>query len=264
MRDGLGARILLALRKYKQLSPDYLRAMGRPTTNYGSDVSELAGPDWMPPIVHDMERLALIARREDGTYELGATWGPIQDALGVSLTEMAKLGPDAFVISPEHGRPEPIAETDIFVLMPFTQDMRPIYENHIKKVAYEMTIDIHRADDFFNANMIMSDIWNQICGCRALIADCTGRNPNVFYELGLAHAVGKPVILITQNPADIPFDLSHIRHIRYEYTPDGMPRFEGALRSTLEVVLRKNPRPAPVETTAVPRPNLDDIESSRG
>jgi hypothetical protein len=46
---------------------------------------------------------------------------------------------------------------------------------------------------------------------RVVICDCTGRNPNVFYEIGIAHTLGREVILITQNPEDIPFDLRHLR-----------------------------------------------------
>ena len=68
-----------------------------------------------------------------------------------------------------------------------------------------------------------------------MLADLTDGNPNVFYELGICHAMGKKVVLITQN-AEVPFDVRHIRHIRYEYTPRGMQAFEAALRETLKVL----------------------------
>ena len=61
---------------------------------------------------------------------------------------------------------------------------------------------------------------------RAVIADCTTRNPNVFYEIGMAQTVGKPVLLITQDESDVPFDLRHLRYIKYAYTPPGMAAFE--------------------------------------
>jgi len=79
----------------------------------------------------------------------------------------------------------------------------------------------------------MADIWEAICAARIIVADCTGRNPNVFYEAGLAHTVGKPVVLLTQNKDDIPFDLRHIRYIDYEFTPRGMAIFEERLLKTL-------------------------------
>jgi hypothetical protein len=49
-----------------------------------------------------------------------------------------------------------------------------------------------------------------------LVAELTGRNPNVFYELGLAHALNKPVVLVSASQADVPFDLHHIRVIYYD------------------------------------------------
>jgi hypothetical protein len=57
----------------------------------------------------------------------------------------------------------------------------------------------------------------------------------VFYELGVCHAMGKNVILVTQK-TDVPFDVRHIRHIRYEYTPRGMQAFEATLSETLRTL----------------------------
>ena len=80
----------------------------------------------------------------------------------------------------------------------------------------------------------MADVWAVVYQSRVVIADCTTRNPNVFYEIGMAHTVGKPVILITQNEDDVPFDLRHIRYITYEYTPPGMVSFEASLTKTIQ------------------------------
>ena len=90
-----------------------------------------------------------------------------------------------------------------------------------------------QGDDFFAANSVISDVWDAINHARVLIADCTNRNPNVFYELGIAHTLGKPVILIAQSKDDIPFDVQHIRTILYDFTPRGMREFESALEATL-------------------------------
>jgi hypothetical protein len=59
-------------------------------------------------------------------------------------------------------------------------------------VAGRLGITSTRADDFFAANSIISDVWNAITDAKVLVADCTGRNPNVFYELGIAHTLGSP------------------------------------------------------------------------
>ena len=94
-----------------------------------------------------------------------------------------------------------------------------------------------RGDDFFTAHHVIKDIWDAICGARIVIADCTGRNPNVFYEIGMAHTVGKAVILLTQNDEDVPFDLRQVRYIQYTYTPPGMKEFEKKLAETIKSLL---------------------------
>ena len=94
----------------------------------------------------------------------------------------------------------------------------------------------------------MEDIWKRICGARVVIADCTGRSPNVFYEIGLAHAIGAPVILITQRKADVPFDLRHNRYIEYKYPSRSISGFKKRLADTLHETLalgRKGRKKAP-------------------
>lgn len=87
----------------------------------------------------------------------------------------------------------------------------------------------------------MNDIWKSICEARFLIADLTGRNANVFYELGIAHTVGKEAILIRQQEeARIPADIGHIRHIRYEDTAKGARELEKALSRHIQEILDPN------------------------
>ena len=64
----------------------------------------------------------------------------------------------------------------------------------------------------------MEQIWSGIKSAKVLVAELTKRNPNVFYELGLAHALQKPVVLVSSNEEDVPFDLKHIRVIYYDMT----------------------------------------------
>lgn len=163
----------------------------------------------------------------------------LKDALGVGLSKLARSSdPSAMIVNPHFGQPARLANpTDVFVLMPFTEALKPVYEDHIVKHVKRLGLSISRADDFFTAHAVMQDIWTAVCASRILIADCTGKNPNVFYEIGLAHVLGKPVILITQNSEDVPFDLRHIRYILYEFTPRGMQRFEVALTKTISSIL---------------------------
>jgi hypothetical protein len=77
-------------------------------------------------------------------------------------------------------------------------------------------LDPVRSDDLFRSSNIVHDIWHLVASSRVLLADLTGKNPNVFYELGLAHAARKPVLLLTQSMDDVPFDLRALRVITYD------------------------------------------------
>jgi hypothetical protein len=164
--------------------------------------------------------------------------GELQHALQLSIHDLAQSDPDRrLMVTPlfhsydvkEHAR-------DIFVLMPFYSELSPVYEDHLKAVAHRLKMTIARADDFFTHNEIMNEIWGAIASSRIIVADCSGRNPNVFYEIGIAHALGKPVVLITQKSEDVPFDLRHRRYLTYELTPRGMKAFEKALKKTVEEI----------------------------
>lgn len=125
------------------------------------------------------------------------------------------------------------AHTDVFVAMPFNEAFNLLYEDHIKKVCDKQSLSCLRVDRINRASSIVNDIWSGINSAKVVIADCTGQNANVFYEIGLAHALGKQVILITQNPKDIPFDISRIRYIKYENSTDGLQNFDGTLSKFL-------------------------------
>lgn len=103
-----------------------------------------------------------------------------------------------------------------FVLMPFTADFDDIYNYGIKESCKEAGTYCERVDEQIFQETILQRIYNQIDKADLIIADMTGRNPNVFYEVGYAHALNKPTILLTQNADDIPFDLKHFPHIVYD------------------------------------------------
>lgn len=126
---------------------------------------------------------------------------------------------------------------DVFMVMPFAEDFQPIYTDHIIPLIDAKNLEIKRGDDFFAKHSIMTDIWSAIFASNLVIGDCTGQNANVFYELGIAHTLGRPTILITQDLDDIPFDLRHLRIIQYEYTPPGMKKFEEKLADAIEKLL---------------------------
>jgi hypothetical protein len=175
----------------------------------------------------------------EGPIAVTPHWHEIQSALNISLAKVSSTSdPESIVVSSFFGAPNsPSAAVDIFVLMPFADKLKAIYDNHIRRVAESLELRIGRADDLFTTHSVMQDIWDSIYSAPIIIADCTGRNPNVFYELGIAHTLGKPVILTTQDADDVPFDIRHLRYIPYEYTPPGMQEFEERLSRTLQVLL---------------------------
>lgn len=128
----------------------------------------------------------------------------------------------------------------VFVLSPFEESFNTIYRDHIKPSIEDIeNLNCLRADDIYDNRPIIEDIWQHINEARILISELTGRNANVFYETGIAHTVGKEVILITQSMEDVPFDLKHLRCIVYEYTPRGIKNLEENLKSTVLHILSK-------------------------
>ena len=136
------------------------------------------------------------------------------------------------------GREFLIDEGLAFVLSPFGEPFDAIYEDHIKPSVDGIDgLGCLRADDIYDNRPIMEDIWKSINKARLIISDLTGKNPNVFYETGIAHTIGKEVILTTQSMDDVPFDLRHLRCIVYEYVPRGMVTFEQNLQNTIANIL---------------------------
>jgi hypothetical protein len=174
-------------------------------------------------------------KKPKGAINDTGLWSKIRVAFGgMSLSEVTLLSrhSNGMAIKPVFGRPkQPEIKTDIFVLMPFNIEMNNIYTNHIKELGKELNLNILRADDFFSPKPFMEKVWDGICASQLVVADCTQKNPNVFYEIGIAHTVGKKVVLITRSVDDIPSDIVHFDYILYdENTPDGTKNLIEKLR----------------------------------
>ena len=107
----------------------------------------------------------------------------------------------------------------VFVLMPFQDEFDSVFNDFIRP-AFESLGDsqfqVTRADDIGNQRNILHDIVARIANSDLIVADLTGSNPNVFYELGLAHALRRPTILLTQDVEEVPFDLRSYRILEYD------------------------------------------------
>jgi hypothetical protein len=103
----------------------------------------------------------------------------------------------------------------VFVLMPFKKEFGDVYRFGIKGAADEVGAYAERVDEQRYVEGTLERIYNQINKADVIVADMTGKNANVFYEVGYAHALGKIVLLLTKSVKDIPFDLKHRPHIIY-------------------------------------------------
>jgi hypothetical protein len=135
--------------------------------------------------------------------------------------------------------PRPGGVQRCFVLMPFNHtDLQYVYETIVAPAASKYGI-CERGDDAFGSNVIMEDVLSKIKLCTFAIADLTGQNANVFYELGICHALRKPVLLLSQKVEDLPFDLRHRRVIFYEYSPPGIDKLRAQMEQNLHAMLRE-------------------------
>jgi hypothetical protein len=138
-------------------------------------------------------------------------------ALGASLTQVANMPYyGGLAVRPIFGKPQrPEKSAHAFVIMPFQEELRRVYDGPIRSACRKLHLSVERADDIFSSNDLADDIWNALVNSLVVIADCTNRNPNVFYELGIAHTLGKPAVMITQLKEDVPSDLRSFRYIEY-------------------------------------------------
>jgi hypothetical protein len=170
-----------------------------------------------------------------GKIQETALWTKVRSAMGgMSLDDAAMISrhSNGMAVTPVFGRPrQQDKETDIFVLMPFNTKLQNVYTEHIKRLGEELGLTIRRADHDYSPTPFMDKVWSGICGARLVIADCTERNPNVFYEIGIAHTVGKQVVLITRSEEDIPSDIKHYDFIPYIYDPEGIQTLVEKLRT---------------------------------
>ena len=128
------------------------------------------------------------------------------------------------------------SQNTCFVLMPFEEGMTAVYEHGIKPLVEGLGIQCRRADEIYTGQNILGDIWTSIQSAEIVVADLTGKNPNVMYELGLCHALWKRVILLSQNRDDVPFDLRAWRVIWYDFTFAGATRLKEELQRAIQAL----------------------------
>jgi len=129
-----------------------------------------------------------------------------------------------------------------FVLMPFAEHFHQVYTHVYKPVCASLGVDCWRVDEINRPGSITRDIIEGIFEADIVIADLTSRNPNVFYELGIAHTAGNKTITTAQSIDDVPFDIANYRVIVYQQTEKGLLSLSTKLRAAIDDLLRARDR----------------------
>lgn len=146
-----------------------------------------------------------------------------------------------------------------FVISPFGEPFDEYYEKIYKPAIEKADLQAVRADEVYGTGAIIEDIFAQIVSARMVICEATGKNPNVNYELGVAHALQKPAIIVTQSITDVPFDYRHLRVITYDQKKvHWADELQAAISKTILAVLSD-----PERATAW-RPKTKDAEEISG
>ena len=127
----------------------------------------------------------------------------------------------------------------VFVVMQFSEPYNQLYEDVIKPVTKEFGLRTYHAGDVFGGGLILHDVAQGIVDAKVVVAEITPPNQNVFYELGYAHALAKPTILLAERGKQLPFDISGYRVLFYDNTIGGKNQVEDGLKKHLTAILRE-------------------------
>lgn len=128
-----------------------------------------------------------------------------------------------------------VDENLVSVMMPFEMAFDAVLDA-IKKSCADVGMKCHRADDIWESSTIIQDIFKLIYSSSIVIVDFSGKNPNVFYEAGISHTLGKNVIPIAQNLDEVPFDLRHHRVLIYLNNGEGLSELGENLKKRLRTL----------------------------
>ncbi len=126
----------------------------------------------------------------------------------------------------------PVNDNLVAVMMPFDAAFKPVYEA-LRSAIAEIGMICQRADDIWENDHVVQDVALLLSKAAVVVCDLSGRNANVFYETGIAHTLGRGVVLIAQSAGDVPFDVAAIRYIRYLPNGEGLAKLGDELKRRL-------------------------------
>lgn len=185
------------------------------------------------------ERIVEIADRLQITeWEFTRTHWAVKDVdlyreLHESITGI-KLTPRVFRFPTEVARDPNL----VAVMMPFDERFRPVYQA-LREAVTAASLECRRADDIWDNDHIMDDVISLIWRARVVISDLSMKNPNVFYETGIAHSLGRDVIQIAQSRDDVPFDVGSLRSILYLANNEGLADLKHQVTTRLNTLLAR-------------------------
>ena len=151
---------------------------------------------------------------------------------GQETTRVITFAPSVFHV------PDGKVQQDLAsVMMPFSAEFRLVYEA-IKSTCVKNGLRCMRADDIWANSTIIQDVFDLLFMSFVVIVDFTSKNPNVLYETGIAHALGKHVVPISQTLDDVPFDLQSHRVLKYLPNREGLDKLQADLSKRLDVLVR--------------------------
>jgi hypothetical protein len=124
----------------------------------------------------------------------------------------------------------------VAVMMPFKPEFEATWEA-IRRAAADAGLRCLRASDTWNDSVLVQDIFTLLWESTIVVADFSEKNPNVMYETGIAHTLGRPVVPITRTDEDVPFDLRHHRYLRYVPNDEGLRGMQVALANRLRTLV---------------------------
>jgi hypothetical protein len=131
---------------------------------------------------------------------------------------------------------KPVNDKLVAVMIPFKREFDEPFEK-IKKACEELGLECLKASDIWQNSTFIQDIFELIFTSKIVVADFTGKNPNVFYEVGIAHTLGKTVIPISQAMADVPADLGHHKVLTYLPNSQGYDELQKGLNKRLKSLI---------------------------
>lgn len=208
------------------ISPDELKAMA-----WELDIIdwEFSRTHWAVKDVHLFEELV-----ECGVQDLAES---SRERVGPGTDRKELISHPRIFRVPQSG----IEEGLVSVMRPFSSEFDPVMAA-LEEACDALGLQCRDVNMEWHESEVMQDVFSLLYRSEVVICDFSERNPNVFYEAGIAHTLGRHVIPIVRDPDDIPFDLRHHRYLKYQTSPDGLREMAAGVRHRLGILLSARDR----------------------